>query len=71
MYTSKFLGAEKPMFVVMGSLIYVTVQMIGIFGLKDMYGIYGVSFAMILGLLFEIVFFGYINKFVFKNSIKQ
>ena len=71
MFTSKFLGAEKPKFVVIGSLIFVSVQMIGIFGLKDMYGIYGVTFAMILGYLFEMVFFGYINKFVFKNSIKQ
>jgi O-antigen/teichoic acid export membrane protein len=67
MYTSKFLGAEKPMFVVIGSLIFVAVQMIGIFGLKDIYGIYGVAFAMILGYLFEIAFFGYINKFVFKK----
>lgn len=67
MFTSKFLGAEKPMFVVIGSLIFVTAQMIGIFVLKDMYGIYGVAFAMILGYLFEIAFFGYINKFVFKK----
>ena len=67
MFTSKFLGAEKPMFVVIGSLIFVTAQMIGIFVLNDMYGIYGVAFAMILGYLFEIAFFGYINKFVFKK----
>jgi len=67
MYTSKFLGVEKPMFIVIGSLIFVTVQMIGIFVLKDVYGIYGVSFAMILGYMFEIAFFGYINRFVFKK----
>jgi O-antigen/teichoic acid export membrane protein len=67
MYTSKFLGAEKPMYLLIGSIVFVSVQMIGIFGLKDMYGIYGVSFAIILGYLFEMAFFGYINKFVFKK----
>ncbi len=68
MYTSKFLGAEKPKFIVIGSLIFVTVQIITIFGLKDTYGIYGVSFAMILGFLFEILFFGCISKFMFKKQ---
>ena len=61
MYISKFLGAEKPMYLVVGSIIFLTVQMIGIFGLKDTYGIYGVSFAMILGYLVEVLFFVLIN----------
>ena len=67
MYTSKFLGAEKAMYLVIGSIIFVAVQMMGIFGLKDAYGIYGVSFAMILGYLVEIVFFVIIEKFVYKK----
>jgi len=67
MYISKFLGAEKPMYLVVGSVIFLTVQMIGIFGLKDIYGIYGVSFAMILGYLVEVLFFVLINKFVYKK----
>ena len=67
MYISKFLGAEKPMYLVVGSIIFLTVQMIGIFGLKDTYGIYGVSFAMILGYLVEVLFFVLINKFVYKK----
>ena len=67
MYISKFLGAEKPMYLVVGSVIFLTVQMIGIFGLKDTYGIYGVSFAMILGYLVEVLFFVLINKFVYKK----
>ncbi len=67
MYISKFLGAEKPMYLVVGSIIFLIVQMIGIFGLKDTYGIYGVSFAMILGYLVEVLFFVLINKFVYKK----
>ena len=67
MYVSKFLGAEKPMYLIVGSIIFLIVQMIGIFGLKDTYGIYGVSFAMILGYLVEVLFFVLINKFVYKK----
>jgi len=67
MYVSKFLGAEKPMYLIVGSIIFLIVQMIGIFGLKDTYGIYGVSFAMILAYLVEVLFFVLINKFVYKK----
>jgi len=68
MYKSKILGVEKPKFILIGSLIFVIVQIIAIFGLKDTYGIYGIAFAMILGLLFEILFFGCISKFMFKKQ---
>ena len=67
MYVSKFLGVEKPTYLIVGSIIFLSVQMIGIFGLKDIYGIYGVSFAMILGYLVEVLFFVLINKFVYKK----
>ena len=67
MYVSKFLGVEKPTYLIVGSIIFLSVQMIGIFGLKDTYGIYGVSFAMILGYLVEVLFFVLINKFVYKK----
>ena len=67
MYVSKFLGVEKPTYLIVGSIIFLSVQMIGIFGLKDIYGIYGVSFAMILGYLVEVLFFVLIDKFVYKK----
>ena len=67
MYVSKFLGVEKPTYLIVGSIIFLSVQMIGIFGLKDIYAIYGVSFAMILGYLVEVLFFVLIDKFVYKK----
>ena len=67
MYISTFLASEKPKFMLIGSIIFIVVQISGIFILKDTYGIYGVAFALILAYLFELVYFVYITKFVSKN----
>ena len=67
MYISQFLATEKPKFMLIGSMIFVIVQILGIFILKDAYGIYGVAYAMILAYLFELIFFVCIAKFISKN----
>jgi O-antigen/teichoic acid export membrane protein len=67
MYISTFLASEKPKFMLIGSIIFIVVQISGIFILKDTYGIYGVALALILAYLFELVYFVYITKFVSKN----
>jgi len=68
MYISTFLASEKPKFMLIGSMIFVVVQLSGIIILKDTYGIYGVSFAMILAYLAELGYFIYVTKFVAKNE---
>ena len=67
MYISQFLATEKPKFMLIGSMIFVIVQILGIFILKDVYGIYGVAYAMILAYLFELMYFVYVAKFISKN----
>ena len=67
MYISTFLASEKPKFMLIGSMIFMVVQLAGIFILKDIYGIYGVAFALILAYLFELMYFVYVTKFISKN----
>ena len=49
MYNARFLGMERSRYVLIGASIYLSVQISGIFILGKMYGINGVTFALVLG----------------------
>lgn len=62
MYTSKFLGMEKSKIVFISAIIYLTVQVTGIFILGDYYGIGGIAVAFVLAHTAQAVFLASINR---------
>ena len=66
MYISKFLGREKSKFVFIGAVIYISVQILGILVLGDIYGINGAAIALVLGASSQAIFF-----FIANNSLKE
>ena len=66
MYISKFLGNELSKIVLIGSGIFLGVQIISIFILGELLGVNGVALALVLGASSEAIFLVSINKFVYK-----
>jgi len=56
MYISKFLGMGKSKFVLIGAVIYISVQILGIIILGEIYGINGAAIALVLGASFQAIF---------------
>jgi len=65
-YTSKFLGNGKSKVILAGSGIYLLVQILGILSLGQLYGINGVSAALVLAATSESVYLVTIDRFIKK-----
>ncbi len=66
MYISKFLGNELSKIVLIGSGIFLGVQMISIFILGGLLGVNGVALALVLGSASEAIFLVSVNRFIYK-----
>lgn len=62
MYLSKFLGNEKNKSMLLGTSIYLIIQILGIIILGKIYGINGVAVAMVLAAIAEASYFIIIDK---------
>ena len=65
-YISKFLSKELSKVVLIGSGIFLAVQLASIFTLGKLLGVNGVSLALVLGTLSEAVFLVGVNKLIYK-----
>lgn len=65
-YVSKFLGNELSKIVLIGSGIFLGVQIVSIFILGNLFGVNGIAFSLVLGALAESVFLVTVNKIVYK-----
>ena len=65
-YVSKFLGNELSKIVLIGSGIFLGVQIVSIFILGNLFGVNGIAFSLVLGALAESVFLVTVNKMIFK-----
>ncbi len=61
MYNSKFLAREKSRYVIIGSMIFLSIQISGIIILGEIYGIIGIAFSTVLGAISEAAFLTGIN----------
>jgi len=66
MYISKFLGNELSKIVLIGSGVFLLVQIISIFILGELIGVNGVAMALVLGASAEAIFLVTINKVIYK-----
>ena len=69
MFMAKYLANEKPRIIVIGSIIFIITQVIGIFVLSELFGIYGIAAAMVIALSFESIFFGITERVFFIKKI--
>lgn len=65
-YISKFLGNEISKIVLMGSGIFLGVQIISIFILGELFGVNGVAMALVLGASAESIFLVSVNRLIYK-----
>ena len=66
MYISKFLGNELSKIVLIGSGVFLLVQIISIFILGELIGVNGVAMALVLGASAEAIFLVTVNKVIYK-----
>lgn len=66
MYISKFLGNELSKVVLTGSGIFLSVQIVSIFILGELFGVNGVAIALVLGASAEAIFLMTVNKLIYK-----
>ena len=66
MYISKFLGNELTKIVLVGSGIFLSVQIISILILGELLGVNGVAIALVLGASTEAIFLVTVNKVIYK-----
>jgi len=66
MYISKFLGNELSKIVLIGSGIFLSVQIVSIFLLGELFGVNGVAAALVLGASAEAIFLVTVNKVIYK-----
>lgn len=65
MYISKFLGNELSKIVLIGSGIFLSVQIVSIFLLGELFGVNGVAIALVLGASAEAIFLITVNKVIY------
>ncbi len=63
-YHSKFYGLEKTRLILYSSLIWTGVQVIGIIVLGSIYGVYGISFSLVLGATASAIWSLYANRYL-------
>ena len=66
MYISKFLGNELSKIVLIGSGIFLAVQIISIFVLGELIGVNGVAIALVLGSSSEAIFLVSVNRLIYR-----
>ena len=66
LYVSKFLGKEKTKPVMIGSLIFLIVQVSGIVLLEGNYGIFGAGIALVIANCVQTIYFFIMNRLIFK-----
>lgn len=66
MYISKFLGNELSKIVLIGSGVFLSVQIVSIFILGELIGVNGVAIALVLGASAEAIFLVTVNKVIYK-----
>ena len=62
-YISKFMGNEKPKIVLIGSVLFMSIQIISMFTLGKIYGVNGIAMAFVLAISSEMIYLLSINKF--------
>ena len=70
-YTSKFLGMGKSKVILVGSGIYLLVQILSIIFLGQLYGINGVGVALVLAATSESIYLIIIDQFIQKNELTK
>ncbi len=68
MYVAKFLGQERSKIVLIGSVIFVSIQFSGIYLLGEIFGINGAAIALVLGASSQSIFFVLSDKFFIKDN---
>jgi len=66
-YISKYLGSEDGKIVIIGSGLYLMIQIISIIVLGSMYGLNGVAFSIVISAVVQVVYFIIIDKLYYKN----
>jgi len=66
-YISKYLGSENSKIVLIGSGLYLLIQVISIIVLGNMYGVNGIAFSIVISALVHAVYFIIIDKLLYKN----
>jgi O-antigen/teichoic acid export membrane protein len=69
MYTSKFLGRENVKVMLGGSGVYLTVQILSIIVLGNIYGINGVAAAVVIAFSAETVYLTITNRLIYKKPV--
>jgi len=69
-FISKFLGIEKSKFVMMGIIVYLSIQIPGILIFENLYGIYGIAAALVFAETSQAIFFLLINRIKNNNQSK-
>jgi len=67
-FVSEFLGREKSKFVIIGSMIYLSIQIPSIFVLGEFLGIIGVAIALVLGEVFQAIFLFVSSRFTLESN---
>ena len=68
-YNSKFLTLEKSKFVLIGSVIFISTQIIGIYILTESIGIIGAGYALVIASIFQSIFLMISNRIILKNIL--
>jgi O-antigen/teichoic acid export membrane protein len=68
MFMIKYLAKEQPKINLIGSIIFIVTQVIGIFTLNGLFGIYGVAASMVIALSLESTYFAIIDKIIFREK---
>jgi len=68
MFMIKYLAKEQPKINLIGSIIFIVTQIIGIFTLGELFGIYGVAAAMVIALSLESGYFTIMDKIIFRGK---
>ena len=66
-YISKYLGSENSRIVLIGSGLYLLIQVISIIVLGNMYGVNGVALSIVISSLVHVVYFIIVDKLYYKN----
>ena len=66
-YISKYLGSENSRIVLIGSGLYLLIQVISIIVLGNMYGVNGVALSIVISALVHVVYFIIVDKLYYKN----
>ncbi len=68
MFMIKYLANEQPKINLVGSIIFIVTQIIGIFTLNELLGINGVAAAMVIALSLESGYFTLMDKIIFRKK---